>query len=123
VSCASGLTAWSHYDLLYQAVGNLAENAVKHANGHPVRLSAAPNAQGGVRIEVRDHGPGIPSGDRERMFDRFYRSGTRTSEGFGLGLSIVVEVVAVLGGDVEIEPAEGGGTKATIVVGETSGDG
>lgn len=116
VDCPPRLTAWSHYDLLYQAVGNLTENAVKHANGDPVRLSAAATPEGRVRIEVRDHGPGIPEGDRERLFDRFYRGGSRTAEGFGLGLSIVGGVVAVLGGEVEIEPAQGGGTSASIVV-------
>lgn len=120
VDCPPGLTAWSHYDLLYQAVGNLAENAVKHANGNPVRLSAATAGEGRVRIEVRDRGPGIPRGDRERLFDRFYRGGSRTAEGFGLGLSIVAGVVAVLGGEVEIEPAEGGGTSASIVFGSRS---
>ncbi|RDI73997.1 Signal transduction histidine kinase [Gaiella occulta] len=120
VDCPPGLTAWSHYDLLYQAVGNLAENAVKHANGNPVRLSAATAGEGRVRIEVRDRGPGIPYGDRERLFDRFYRGGSRTAEGFGLGLSIVGGVVAVLGGEVEIEPAEGGGTSASIVFGSRS---
>lgn len=116
IECPPGLTAWSNYDLLYQAIGNLAENAVKHANGHPVHLSAAATADGRVRIEVRDRGEGIPPGDRERLFDRFFRGGTRTAEGFGLGLSIVGGVVSAIGGEVEIEPSEGGGTCAAITV-------
>ncbi len=116
IECPPGLTAWSHYDLLYQAIGNLAENAVKHANGHPVRLSAATTADGRVRIEVRDRGEGIRPGDRERLFDRFFRGGSRTAEGFGLGLSIVGGVVSAIGGEVEIEPSEGGGTCAAITV-------
>lgn len=116
VECPKSLTAWSHYDLLQQAVGNLIDNALKHANGTPIRLSAAATAEGRARIEVRDHGPGIGPTDRERLFDRFYRGDSRTAEGFGLGLSIVGGVVAVLGGDVEIERAEGGGTVASIVV-------
>ena len=110
------LAAWSHYDLLDQAVGNLVENALKHADGNPIRLSAAPTGDGRVRIEVRDRGTGIAAPDRERLFDRFYRGDSRTAEGFGLGLSIVGGVVEVLGGEVEIEPAEGGGTTAAIVI-------
>ncbi len=120
VDCQAGLVASSHYDLLYQAVGNLAENAVKHANGSPVTLAAEPTTDGRVRIEVRDRGPGIRSADRERLFDRFYRGGSRTIEGFGLGLSIVGGVVSILGGDVEIEPGEGGGTTASILVARES---
>ncbi len=116
VDCEAGLVASSHYDLLYQAVGNLAENAVKHANGSPVTLAAEPTADGRVRIEVRDRGPGIRPADRERLFDRFYRGGSRSIEGFGLGLSIVGGVVSILGGEVEIEPGEGGGTTASILV-------
>ena len=116
VDCERGLVASSHYDLLYQAVGNLAENAVKHANGSPVALAGEGTADGRIRIEVRDRGPGIPSADHERLFDRFYRGGSRTAEGFGLGLSIVGGVVSILGGEVEIEPREDGGTTASIIV-------
>jgi signal transduction histidine kinase len=116
VECPSSLTAWSHYDLLDQAVGNLVENALKHADGHPIRLSAAATRDGRVRIEVRDHGAGIEPSDRARVFDRFYRSDARTAEGFGLGLSIVEGVVEVLGGEVELEPADDGGTIAAILL-------
>jgi two-component system phosphate regulon sensor histidine kinase PhoR len=121
VDCEAGLVASSHYDLLYQAVGNLAENAVKHSSGSPVTLAAQPTADGRVRIDVRDRGPGIPSADSERLFDRFYRGGSRTLEGFGLGLSIVGAVVSILGGEVEIEPGEGGGTTASIIVAREGG--
>ncbi len=116
VECEEGLVASSHYDLLYQAVGNLAENAVKHANGSPVTLAGSATGDGRIRIEVRDRGFGIASADRERLFDRFYRGGSRTGEGFGLGLSIVGGVVSILGGEVEIEPGDGGGTTASILV-------
>jgi len=114
--CAPGLRARSHRDLLAQAVGNLAWNAVKHGGAGVVVLSASEEPRGRVRIEVRDDGSGIPESVRERAFDRFYRAGDRDADGFGLGLPIVREVVSALGGEVEIEPADGRGTKATIVV-------
>ncbi len=116
VDCPKPLIAWSHYDLLDQAVGNLVENALKHADGKPIRLSGAATADGRLRIEVRDHGAGIDPLDRERLFDRFYRGDSRTADGFGLGLSIVRGVVDVLGGDVEFEAAAGGGTTASILL-------
>lgn len=114
--CAAGLRARAHRDLLAQAVANLAWNAVKHGGAGVVVLSAAEEPRGRIRIEVRDDGSGIPESVRERAFDRFYRAGDRDAEGFGLGLPIVREVVSALGGEVEIEPADGRGTKATIVV-------
>jgi two-component system, OmpR family, sensor histidine kinase VicK len=116
VECPSSLSAWSHYDLLDQAVGNLVENALKHADGNPIQLSAGAVPDGRVRIEVRDHGAGIEPSDRSRVFDRFYRSDSRSAEGFGLGLSIVRGVVEVLHGEVELEPAEDGGTTAAILL-------
>ena len=59
---------------------------------------------------MRDSGPGIPAADRDRVFDRFYRSDvTRSMPGSGLGLSIVAQVVERLGGTVWARDADGGG--------------
>ncbi len=113
--CASGLVGLAHHDLLAQAVGNLASNAAKHAGEEPVTLSATPMDGGRVRIEVHDHGSGIDTSHRDRVFDRFYRADDRDAEGFGLGLSIVREVVAAMGGEVEID-SHGNGTVAAIVL-------
>ncbi len=63
-----------------------------------------------VTIEVHDQGQGIPEEHRARVFDRFYRANARDDSGFGLGLAIVREVARELGGSVEIESSEGGGT-------------
>ncbi len=117
VVCPARIVVMSHYDLLYQAVGNLAENAVKHSDGSPVTLSAFGLDDGRARIEISDRGRGILTGERERLFDRFYRGGARTSEGFGLGLSIVGSVVTILGGEVVLEPGVSGGTTASITIG------
>jgi signal transduction histidine kinase len=116
VEAEPGLVALAHPDLLAQAIGNLAENAVGHSGATSVLLAAAALPGGRVRIEVRDDGRGIPAEQRERVFDRFYRGGERDAAGFGLGLPIVREVALALGADVEIEPGLAGGTTASIVV-------
>jgi signal transduction histidine kinase len=116
VDAPPGLVVSAHPDLLAQAVGNLAENAVAHSGARLVTLAAVAHGPDRVRIEVRDDGLGIAAEHRERVFDRFYRGGDRANGGFGLGLAIVREVAGVLGGEVELEPADGGGTTAAIVL-------
>ncbi len=63
---------------------------------------------------MRDSGPGIPFVEQRRVFERFYRSGERDAEGFGLGLAIVQQAVQTLGGGVDISSAPGGGTSVRV---------
>ena len=92
-------------DALARAVGNLIDNAVKYGEGGPVEVTI-----GDGEVAVRDHGPGVPAEDRERVFARFWRSPeARSRPGTGLGLSIVRQVAAGHGGTVGVEDAEGGG--------------
>jgi len=68
-------------------------------------------------LEVRDHGPGIHGEDRERVFERFYRtdaSRSRETGGTGLGLSIVAAIIEQHEGRIHIEETDGGG--ATFVI-------
>jgi signal transduction histidine kinase len=88
-----------------RALSNLLINADKYSPpGSPIVVR-----QQGPRIEVRDHGPGIPTEDRERVFDRFYRGRAHQSiEGSSLGLAIVEAVARANGGAVwAAEPADG----------------
>ena len=68
-----------------------------------------------VRIDVDDRGDGVPEADRERIFERFVRAGSRGSlPGSGLGLSIVAETASSLGGRVWCEDAPGGGARFSM---------
>lgn len=78
------------HELLVQLFANLVENAIRHCpEGSEVRLSLHRNG-GVVTAEVADDGPGIPPGEREKVFQRFYRlDKSRTTRGTGLGLTLV----------------------------------
>ncbi len=91
-------------------VRNLMHNALRHG-APPVtaELSRAPAAT--VELRVRDHGPGIPAGEGERVFEPFYRPSGRgeTTGGWGLGLSLVRQIAEHHGGAVRYESPSGGG--------------
>jgi len=115
VRCAEGLHALAEPDLVEQVVANLAGNAAKHTTTGEIVLSAGQLDSSSVVIEVSDTGPGIPAGEQERVFDRFYR-GRRDAGGFGLGLAIVQQAVRALGGRVELTSTPGKGTTARVVL-------
>ena len=85
-------------DLLFEAVANLVDNAVKFTpEGGQVEL-ALRQRDGQTQIRVKDTGPGIPEAEREEVTKRFYRSDkSRRSEGLGLGLSLVAAIVKLHG--------------------------
>ncbi len=82
-------------------------------------------APGSIRVIVEDRGPGIPRQERDRLFERFYRgsrSGQRaTSDGTGLGLSLVAEHVHLHGGTVSIDDAPEGGSRFIVELPLASG--
>jgi signal transduction histidine kinase len=95
---------------LARVVGNLLDNAERHADG-VVRLSL--HEEGGMAVlRVADDGPGVPPADRDRIFERFVRlddARSRDEGGAGLGLAIVRDLVLAHGGDVTAGEAPGGG--------------
>ncbi len=105
-------------DRLRQVLANLLRNALVHTPaGTPVEISVT--RRGDVaRLEVRDHGPGLPGGDPAGLFERFRRSGgagrERGPAGAGLGLAIVAGVVGAHGGSVEAGDAPGGGASFVV---------
>ncbi|MST34120.1 sensor histidine kinase [Acidimicrobiaceae bacterium USS-CC1] len=104
---------------LVSAVANLVDNAVKYSEpGSPVRVRVAATPEA-VSIDVIDRGIGIPSRDRERIFERFYRvdrARSRLTGGTGLGLSIVRHVAANHGGEVRVASEEGEGSTFTLLL-------
>lgn len=110
----SGLTeVVTDGDALEQVLTNLLDNAVKFTPpGGRVTLSADRTSGGGLRIQVRDTGKGIPPQDLERVFERFFRverSRAQDYGGSGLGLAVCRELVHLLGGRISAwsEPGKG----------------
>jgi signal transduction histidine kinase len=98
-------------DRIEQVLVNLIDNALKYGQ-EPVSVTVA-SGPGTVRVAVRDGGPGIPSSEHERIFEKFYRGGpslTRSVTGTGLGLYIARELVERMGGRLQVRSAPGSGT-------------
>lgn len=95
--------------LLERAVANVAENAVRHAAGSRVRVTAG-EVGGSVVLRVVDRGPGVPHQDREAMFSPFQRLGDGgTGTGVGLGLAVARGLVEANRGTLEATDTPGGG--------------
>ena len=96
---------------------NIIENGLKYNREHGLlEVSAVSNGRNAV-VTIRDTGVGIKNEDRERIFDRFYRSDTaRNEEGTGLGLSISRTIIEAHGGDIAVESELGKGSTFTVVL-------
>jgi signal transduction histidine kinase len=90
-------------DLLFDAISNLVDNAIKHGRERGlVRISADASEHRAV-LAISDDGPGVPADECELIFKRFYRSEkSRCTPGNGLGLSIVAAVARVHGANVKL---------------------
>jgi signal transduction histidine kinase len=104
---------------LEQVVDNLLNNALEVApEGSAVRVAAAERGDW-IELRVSDEGPGMSPEERACAFDRFWQSGEARKDGrpnghFGLGLSIVRELVVGDGGDVALEPSPSGGLEVVV---------
>jgi two-component system sensor histidine kinase KdpD len=114
VEVAEGLPlADIDYLLVEQVLSNLLENAARYTPpGTEVTVRAVAVAgTNEVEVAVVDHGPGVAEGERERIFDEFYRPRVegRGPVGTGMGLAIVKGIVEAHGGRIWVEPTPGGG--------------
>ncbi|HHV65383.1 MAG TPA: cell wall metabolism sensor histidine kinase WalK [Peptococcaceae bacterium] len=104
-------------DMLYRAVYNLVDNAIKYSSAKSeVLLSSTANEEN-LTISVKDQGIGIAQEHLAKLFTRFYRvdkARERATGGIGLGLSIVQEIVNLHGGRVSVNSAPGCGTEFVI---------
>ncbi len=112
-------------DKLHRVLMNLISNALKFtpATGE-VTVMATAEPPGMVRLTVRDTGPGIPPGERERVFDKFYQVGRVDAErpsGSGLGLTITRHLVELHGGRIWAEDALAGGSTFVVLLPAAAG--
>jgi signal transduction histidine kinase len=100
-----GLSVRGDRHLLFQALANLVDNAVKYTPpGGSVGVSVAGSDSGEITVTVADSGPGIPAAERDRVLDRFVRlDATRTTPGNGLGLSLVRAVARQHGATLALD--------------------
>jgi signal transduction histidine kinase len=100
-----------HAEALFRAVRNLVENAIRHTPaGGAIEVDVA--VDGTVR--VLDEGPGVPLGERETIFKRFWRRDRAQPDSRGLGLAIVTRVAAAHGGTISVDDRPGGGAVFTL---------
>jgi two-component system OmpR family sensor kinase len=118
LEAAAGAVVIGDPDQLRQLISNLLRNAVSHAPEGAIAVRVA-RGSGEVTLEVRDHGPGLPEGSQEVVFERFWRAGEardRASGGAGLGLAIVSAVALAHGGRVSAENAKDGGARFRVAL-------
>ncbi|MGH8056653.1 MAG: ATP-binding protein, partial [Candidatus Entotheonellia bacterium] len=110
---------WLDFVLVEQVLVNLLENAAKYSPpGNTIRVHARRDHQA-VIVEVADGGVGVPPGELERIFDKFYRvpRGDRHGAGTGLGLSICKGIIEAHGGSISARsPGHGKGTVFTVTL-------
>jgi signal transduction histidine kinase len=114
---------------LRQVLTNLVENGIKYAPDGALEVMVRP-AGHTVEFLVVDHGPGIPAGDRDRVFERFVQldqSSTRRQGGTGLGLYLCRQLAGLLDGTLTLDETPGGGCtfrlRLPVVPGSDSADG
>jgi signal transduction histidine kinase len=90
-------------DLIFDAIANLVDNAIKHGRAGGQVHVRIESADGEPEISIADDGPGIPIDEREHVFKRFYRlEQSRYTPGHGLGLSLVAAVARLHGARIEM---------------------
>ena len=100
-------------------VGNLLSNAIKFTPANGVVTVVLSVAAEQLQLEVSDNGPGIPKDQQHKVFDRFYQvddSAVRQHGGTGIGLALVKELVALMGGRIELNSEPGRFTRFNISV-------
>src|ERR1700730_11784597 len=101
--------------LLSQVFDNLLSNAIKYSPGDGVARIKAGVEDGRLWVAVEDNGIGIPPGDIERLFERYFRgSNVSGIVGTGVGLNLVKMVLDLHGGTVAVESSEGAGSRFTV---------
>jgi len=104
-----------------QVLVNLLDNAVKYTpTNSPIRILATATDEA-VTVEVADHGPGLPVGEEEKVFEKFYQGEPTAGRGAGLGLAICRGIVRAHGGRIWAQNLPEGGVAFlfTLPLGDT----
>jgi signal transduction histidine kinase len=102
-----------HYDPLRRAFSNILRNAAEACQDRgELEIRTTAEGEGGVRIEIVDHGPGVAAEMAERIFDPYYTGGK--AGGTGLGLALVKQTIEMHGGTVALIDTPGGGATFRI---------
>jgi signal transduction histidine kinase len=113
VCCDRELFVEGERDRIGQVVGNLLSNAIKYSP-EGGRVEVAATVENGIaRVSVRDGGIGIPAGEQQEVFTKFFRSSSAHASGIGgtgLGLALCHEIIDVHGGQMGFESVEGRGS-------------
>lgn len=121
----TGLALLGSREQIALALNNLVSNAVRYSPMGSKVVIGAKSQDDNIEISVTDQGVGIPAGEIDRIFERFYRvdpARHRSTGGTGLGLSIVKHVVASHGGDVRVWSVEGQGSTFTMTLPRRPGE-
>jgi two-component system sensor histidine kinase SenX3 len=115
----TGVEVFGNEEQVTAAVANLVANAVSYSEPDSTVLVSTKTDEDRVEISVVDQGIGIPPGEIDRIFERFYRvdpARHRSTGGTGLGLSIVKHVAATHGGEIRVWSVEGQGSTFTLTL-------
>jgi signal transduction histidine kinase len=103
-------------DAIAQVLLNLLSNAEKYGDGR-IDVTTRRAANGLATVQVTDHGPGVPRGSEQKIFEQFYRAHDTLQSGIpgaGLGLTLARQIARANGGDVMYEPHPESGSRFTI---------
>jgi len=106
-------------EAMARSLVNLVNNALKYSQDRKYIGVKLYQENGSVKLEVIDHGIGIPSNEQNKIFEKFYRVGdplVHNTKGSGLGLSLVQHIARAHGGDVAVDSSPGAGSKFTITL-------
>jgi two-component system sensor histidine kinase SenX3 len=115
----TGLRVHGNEEQITAAIANLVANAVSYSDSGATVLVSTKAVGDDLEVAVVDQGIGIPAGEIDRIFERFYRvdpARHRSTGGTGLGLSIVKHVAATHGGEVRVWSEEGRGSTFTLTL-------
>ena len=104
-------------ELLRSAIENVLRNAVRYSPNDTAVQMTVSKSDGGLEMLIRDHGPGVPAAELERIFEPFYRvaeSRDRDSGGEGIGLAITSQVMKAHGGSAQAVNAPNGGLEVRL---------